>query len=38
MENPIAAPLPKRTQPKAFDPLSTDDEMKYSKYEWYKRF
>lgn len=38
MENPIATPLPKEIKPRAFDPLSTDDEIKYSKYEWYKRF
>ncbi len=37
MKNPIAPPEQKKTEPKRFDPLSTDDEIKYDQYDFYRR-
>ena len=38
MKNPIAPPERKKAQIKPFDPLSSDDEIKYDSYNFYRRY
>ena len=38
MKNPIAPPNLEEKKAKAYDPLSTDDEPEYGKYNWYAKY
>lgn len=38
MANPIAARLPRRPQPKVYDPLSEDGPEESGRYQWYRRY
>lgn len=38
MENPISPKPAEPAKPKPYDPLATEDETRYDKYEFYRRF
>lgn len=38
MKNPISPRPQKKPEPKPYDPLSTDEDIKYDRYEFYRRY
>ena len=38
MKNPIAPPPPEEKKAKAYDPLATDDDPDYGRYNWYRKY
>ena len=38
MKNPISPRPQKKPEPKPYDPISTDEDIKYDRYEFYRRY